>query len=263
MLGRIERKLAEVQRWVDSVYALADVPAAVALAMYRTRPVSVPRLIWVRPARLEGFAVQIDAASMSDFAIYEEVFIDGIYDLSKVSFTPDAIIDCGAYHGYFTLLAAAQFHGVPVIAFEPNTANAEILRRNVRYNGLHIDVRPSAVSSRDGSATFSGKGCGGHLGGDGPGAMTVPVTDLCRLVGELACEALLLKLDIEGEESHLLTALMPVLPKRAAIFFEWHHGAASYETTVGLLARHGFNTVRTRANRADGSSVYIDAFAQR
>ena len=38
MLTRVERKLAEIQRWVDSVDGVADWPAAIALAMFRTRP---------------------------------------------------------------------------------------------------------------------------------------------------------------------------------------------------------------------------------
>ena len=38
VLARIERKLAEVQRWVDAVESIADWPAAITLAMFRTRP---------------------------------------------------------------------------------------------------------------------------------------------------------------------------------------------------------------------------------
>ena len=263
MLARIERKFSEIQRWVDSVYGLADVPAAFALAMYRTRPASRPRPIWVRPAKLRGLSVCIDAANMSDFVIYEEAFVGGIYDLSKVSFTPDAIVDCGAYHGYFSLLAAASFPGVRVMAFEPNTANLEVMTQNVRRNGLAVDLRPSAVSSRDGSARFAGGGCGGHLSDDAREAVVVPLTNLCRVIGELSSKALLLKLDIEGEESALLPALIDVLPARCAIFFEWHQGQAAYEAIGRLLASHGFTTTTTRENRVDDRTVYIDAFAQR
>jgi len=263
VLARIERKLAEVQRWVDSVHGIADVPAAIALAKYRTRPSSRPHTIWVRPRRLAGLAIQLHTDSSSDFVIYEEVFVDGIYDLSKVAFTPDAVIDCGAYHGYFSLLAAASYPGVPIIAFEPNAANLVTLEQHVRRNAVAVDVRPSAVSSRDGSAMFAGGGCGGHLSADESGAVTVPLTNLCRVISEIRSDALLLKLDIEGEEQHLLPALIDVLPGRCAIFFEWHQGDEAYRSIVTWLATHGFTTATTRENRVDADTVYIDAFAQR
>lgn len=263
MLARIERKLAEIQRWVDSVYGLADVPAAVALAMYRTRPASTPRLIRVRPAKLRGLAIVINAGSLSDFVIYDEVFIDGVYDLGKVAFAPDAIVDCGAYHGYFSLLAAAMFPGVRVTAFEPNAANVAALKRNIAENGLAVDVRPSAVSSRDGTAMFAGGGCGGHLSDDTGDGVTVPLTNVCRVISELRSDALLLKLDVEGEEQQLLPALISALPRRCAIFFEWHHGQAGYHSIAGLLASQGFTTNITRENRVDDRTIYIDALAQR
>jgi len=263
VLARIERKLAEIQRWVDSVYGLADVPAAVALAIYRTRPASKPQLISFRPAKLRGLTLSLNAANMSDFVIYEEVFFDGIYDLSQVSFTPDAVVDCGAYHGYFSLLAAATFQGVKGVAFEPNAANLGMLTQNVRRNDLAIDVRPSAVSTRDGSAMFAGGGCGGQLSADARNAVTVPLVNLCREIGELRSRALLLKLDIEGEEQQLLPALIDAVPQRCAIFFEWHHGRDAYDRTAALLSANGFAVTVTRENRIETGAVYIDAFAQR
>jgi FkbM family methyltransferase len=274
VLARIERKFAEMQRWVNSVQSLTDWPAAMLLALFRTRPAEgqgagarVSRAlfphIWVRPRRLHGLWVRIDPAEMSQFVIYEEVFVEGVYDLDRVSFTPDAIIDCGAFEGYFSLLARAKFAAPPIVAFEPNARNLQGLMANVKRNRLAIDVRAEAVSTSDGTATFSGGGCGGHLGGAGGDAIEVKVSDLRRVIAESKSERLLLKLDIEGEEATLLPALMPVLPRRCAIFFEWHQGSDEYQTAADLLASHGFTTALTRENRVDESTVFIDAFAQR
>ena len=143
--ARLERKVAEIQRWIGSVAGAADWPAAGALAMFRTRPAAGEGIlarwsrrlmphIWVRPARLNGLAVRISPAEVSQFVIYEEVFIDGVYDLDQVAFAPDAIIDCGAFEGYFSLLAATRFPGVPIVAFEPNERNLDGLRANVSRN---------------------------------------------------------------------------------------------------------------------------------
>jgi predicted RNA methylase len=108
----------------------------------------------VRPKQLHGLSIRLDPAQLSQFVIYEEVFVEGVYDLDRVSFTPDAIVDCGSFEGYFSLLARARFAAAPIVAFEPNARNLEGLRANVARNHLDIDVRAEAVSNRDGIATF-------------------------------------------------------------------------------------------------------------
>lgn len=274
MIGRLERKLAEAQRWVDAVGSFGDTPAALALSMFRTRPAegdgpiarwsrwAVPSL-WIRPAMLNGLAVRLEPASISQLIIFEEVFIDGVYDLDRLSFPPDLVLDCGAFEGYFSMLAAARFHGTPIIAFEPNLHNLDGLRANMRRNALSIDVRPEAVSTQDGTATFAGFGCGGRLGGTEGEQITVGVVDLRRIITELAPQRLLLKLDVEGEELALLPALLPVLPRCCAIFFEWHHDRDRFDGVVASLRDNGFETHVISDIRADESSRYIDVFAQR
>jgi FkbM family methyltransferase len=273
VIARIERKLIEMQRWVDSVAGVADWPAAIALSLYRTRPAEGSGLIarlsqrmlphlWVRPALLNGLAIRMSPAQMAEFVIYEEVFMEQVYDLRRVTFTPDAIVDCGAFHGYFSLLAAARFPGVPVVAFEPNARNLDALTANVRVNHLAIDIQPAAVSTRNGTAVFSGDGCGGRLGDSGPAGVTVPLRDLRQVIADRRPERLLLKLDIEGEEATLLPALLPVLPRVCAMFFEWHHGRAAYDAAAAQLAAHGFSVSVTRDN-ALADAHYIDAFAER
>lgn len=274
MLARLERKLAEVQRWVDSVESIADWPAAMALSMFRTRPAEGSSMaarwsrrlfphIWIRPSALGGLSVRIDPSELSQFVVFEEAFMEGVYRLDRVPFTPDAIIDCGAYEGYFSLLAASRFPGVPILAFEPNARNLGGLNANLHRNHVTVDVRPSAVSTIDGTASFSGGGCGGRIGETSSESIVVPVIDLCRLIAATRSERLLLKLDIEGEEAKLLPALMPVLPMQCAIFFEWHHGRVQYERAVSLLNANGFVTTLTRENRVDDGTVYIDVFAHR
>jgi FkbM family methyltransferase len=262
VLTRAERKLAEIQKWIDSVGSIADWPAAIALAWFRTRPAHAPAQIWVRPRRLNGLSVRVDPANESHVAIYEEIFIDGLYDLGLVAFVPDAIIDCGAFEGHFSLLAHARFPLAPVITFEPNARNYQGLLANVQKNHLAIDTREAAVSTADGTAEFSGDGCGGRLGGGGAAAVTVRLRDLLSVVADLRSQRLLLKLDVEGEESTLLPALLPVVPRCCAIFFEWHHGPETLQRVTALLAEHGFTSSVTRINQVD-DAVFIDAFAQR
>ncbi len=264
MLTLLERKLAEVQRWVDSVHSIGDWPAAIALALLRTRP-SRDRFpyLWVAPRRLGGLRVRIDPSNLSHFAIYEEIFINGLYDLESVGFVPDAIVDCGAFEGYFSLLAHARFPSAPVIAFEPNPHNYQGLIANVEKNHFAMDARAEAVSTYDGVAAFSGSGCGGQLGESRGGSSLVTVADLRRLISELRCDRLLLKLDIEGEEATLLPLLLPVLPATCAVFCEWHQGLDDYRGAAALLEANGFTTTLTNQRRDADGTVFIDAFAQR
>lgn len=271
-MNRLARKVAQIRAWIRSVEAPVDWPAGFVLAMFRTRPADpgawlarwvFPHL-WIRPKLLRGLWLRMDPSRLSHFVIYEEIFMEGMYDLRRLTFEPDVIVDCGAFEGYFSLLARSQFASARIIAFEPNAENFGGLLANVRANRLTIDARRAAVSTTDGEAAFSGEGCGGRLiAGGHAGTVRVPVTDLRRVLTELAPHRLLLKLDVEGEEATLLPELLPVLPQTCAVFFEWHHGEASYAAVADRLTMHGFVTSRLRTNRVDDGTVFIDAFAQR
>jgi FkbM family methyltransferase len=270
-VGRVRHKAAELRAWTGSVASWLDWPAVALLVLFRTRPPrgqglwprTVRRLlprIWLRPRLLGGLWVSLDPTRLAPFPIYEEVFIEGVYDLDLVRFEPDAVLDCGAFEGYFSLLARARFPQPPIVAFEPDAANYAGLVSNA--SDLGIETRPAAVSTIDGHATFSGSGCGGHLGTDLSDPHQVAVSDLTRVVAELKSERLLLKLDVEGEEARLLPALLPVLPPTCGVFFEWHHQRSEYVALTEQLGAHGFTTALIRERIFDGQ-VFIDAFAQR
>jgi FkbM family methyltransferase len=273
-MTRVSRKLRQMRTWAGSVTGPAGWPAALLLGFFRTRPPSgsgpvdrglrrVFPYIWVRPRLLSGWRVRINPSRMSQFVIYEEVFMARTYDLAHVAFVPDAIVDCGAFEGYFSLLAQARFPGAPVIAFEPNAENFDGLRANIEANRLDVDARSQAVSTVDGQALFVGEGCGGHLAGAAAaGAKTVTTCDLRRVLAQLGSNRLLLKLDIEGEEQSLIPAVLGRLPQQCAIFFEWHHGGESFSQVADLLTGAGFAVERHRTMVDDGAT-FIDAFAQR
>jgi FkbM family methyltransferase len=273
-MTRVSRKLRQMRMWAESVAGPGDWPASLLLGFFRTRPPTgagpvdrglrrVFPFIWVRPQLLPGWRVRIDPSRMSQFVIYEEVFMARTYDLAHVAFVPDTIVDCGAFEGYFSLLAKARFPGATVIAFEPNAENFDGLRANIAANRLDVDARAEAVSTADGQALFVGEGCGGHLAAAAAaGAKTVTTCDLRRVLSQLASNRLLLKLDIEGEERTLIPAVLLSLPQQCAFFFEWHHGDESFRQVAGLLTDAGFAVERHRTMVDDGVT-FIDAFAQR
>jgi FkbM family methyltransferase len=248
-------------------------PAALLLAMCRTRPPlgdgvfarTVRRLfprVRLHPSTLRGLWTAIDPSQPAQFVVYDEIFIKRVYDLGLVGFEPDLIVDCGAFEGYFSLLARARFPDVPIVAFEPHPLNFEGLRLHATQRpDLRIEVRRMAVSTVDGQAPFEGGGCGGRLSGSGA-ATHVEVQDLRRVLGERDPQRLLLKMDVEGEEARLLPALLPMLPRCCALFVEWHHGRESYAALAEVLRSFGFTPSLLREHEYAGT-VYLDVFAQR
>lgn len=220
-------------------------------------------MINIKPKLLRGLNVRVNLSDIANHTIYDEFFIDIIYDLSKLTFEPDLIIDCGAYHGYFSMLALAHFPATPSIAYEPSEANQNLLRANASMNHLEISIRQQAVSVEKGHRSFQEHGCGGQLSLDGAGAR-VEVVNLPFEIAQLNPQRLLLKLDVEGEENVIFPKLLPILPPTCAIFFEWHHGEELFLEAVQMFNDHGFGVKRQRTwfPRSDGVA-FVDAVATR
>jgi FkbM family methyltransferase len=225
------------------------------------------RTLTLRPARLDGGRLIIDPWDAGHICIAEEVFLRPVaYDLALVPFTPATVLDCGAHIGAFTVLAARRFPSAAVTAFEPDPRNLEFLTRNVRLNELSaVEVVDAAVSREAGHRGFermaAGRSESGRLMPPGHGADATPVrvVSLPERIRAAAPSSLLLKLDIEGEEAHLIPALVDVLPARCAIFFETHGGEAAFEDAAALLRAHGFtvSTLRALGPYSDGFAVRV------
>jgi|KBSMisStandDraft_5_1062788.scaffolds.fasta_scaffold60838_3 FkbM family methyltransferase len=271
-MNRLIRKLRHTRSWVHSS-GITDLPTAILLSACRTRQpfAANPRLsrfqgmiprLRLHPRSLQGFSIDIDPSDVAELMIYEECFVDGIYDFSVVTFEPDVVIDCGGFEGYFTLLAGARFPSAALLAFEPHPENYKLMCRNFERNGIKVDARREAVSNRNGEMSFLGAGFSGRLATaevDDDTSMRVPVVNLCKIIDELAPARLLLKLDVEGEEKHLIPELVHVLPPTSALFFESHDGDEAFDALAVRLQEAGFavSRKRTRADR------FIDAFAAR
>lgn len=132
----------------------------------------------------------------------------------------DVFVDVGANVGYFTLLASDVVTDAGhVVSFEPMPPTVAKLRRNVEANRrTNVTVLPVVASDCDGEVElFSGPAT--NLGKSG----TVPVRDgasagLVRRV--VASDAIprdlwsrirAIKVDVEGDELHVLRGLRPVL----------------------------------------------------
>lgn len=221
--------------------------------------------VWLRPRRLNGLRLLIDPTDWSQTVIFDEVFLKGSYDLAKVPFRPDVIIDCGAHIGLFSLLARSTFPGATLIAYEPNPANAVFVRAQIEKNKAGFRFHEAAVSTESGEMDFIVfNSHGGRLSeagktttGDIP-MYRVRVVDFCTALQDIRPASLLLKMDVEGEERNLLPAIVPLLPRQTALFFETHAGAEGWKEAEALLAAAGFSVQQINAR-----GLFCDGFASR
>ena len=160
------------------------------------------------------------------------------------------VLDVGAHIGEFTLLAAAR--GATVHAFEPDPANAALLRSNVATNDLQwrVTVHECALSDRDGEMRFlahhnpslSALWTEQHAAGS---ATTVAV-QAARLDTIDVPRADIIKIDTEGAELAVLRGAARLLATCSPIIvFEFSPVQyARFDTTPGQvldeLARHGY-----------------------
>ena len=274
VLTRLSRKARQVYSWLRSTRSVTDFPAALIVAICRTRPPigqgviarcfrkTIPELC-IHPRALQGFSLPISPDNISEIMIYEEVFVKGTYNLSILPFRPTAVVDCGGFEGYFTLLARIHFPDANLVAFEPNPANFRAMCSNFARNRVKVCARSQAVSNYSGNTRFSGAGFGGRLcrDKDAAGSVQVEVAHLREVILALSPQSLLLKLDVEGEEDKILPDIIEALPRTCALFFEWHHGLAALRKIEMLLKDAGFIVTKCRIHGDE--KMFVDAFALR
>jgi FkbM family methyltransferase len=237
----------------------------------------VPELV-VRPAALGGLKVALNPVDRGHTWTFDEFFFDKNYDLGLIPFIPDQIFDCGGHIGMFSLLARSRYPLAQLMIFEPNPNNMEWIRRQVQLNALNIEAVQAAVSVREGEALFQDRfSSTGHLFdepttsvsegqewksqklGTPMGRYAVRVIDLAALLSQRRPERLLLKLDVEGEETHIIPTLFDVFPRETAVFFETHHGQVGWDWVSRQFREHGFVVERRRSI----DDYFIDGFALR
>ena len=219
----------------------------------------IPRL-WLKPEALNGLRVLINPTDWSQTVIFEEVFLRSGYDLTKVTFTPSLILDCGAHIGIFSLLARSTYPDARIAVYEPNPENVEMIRRQMAGNNVDIELVDSAVSTETRTLLFASHNS--HSGtllrnGPQPGAYTVRAINFPDAFKQMQANSLLLKMDIEGEETNILPILIPLLPRQSALFFETHGGEAGWEYIKELLVSHSFcvEQINDRGQFLDGFAI--------
>jgi FkbM family methyltransferase len=168
---------------------------------------------------------------------YEPALAARMSELIKPGMT---CYDCGANAGYFTLLMA-RLSGPSglVFAFEPLPKNADVLRRNIKANGLqNVTVIEAALANRDGRSTFSTSSnfSMGRL--DAGGEIEVETARIDSLGLPLPN---VMKVDVEGAEALLIDgAESAILASRPIIFLALHLSLEDSRALADRLTRIGY-----------------------
>jgi FkbM family methyltransferase len=135
----------------------------------------------------------------------------------------DVFLDVGANIGWYTVYAAKAVGATgKVIAFEPEPSNLDMLRRNVRANGLkNVVVEGRALSNAAGSfKLFLERGNLGkhslvleHGGKHYVNVETIPLDDYWKGQGDIK----LVKIDTEGAEGLILDGMRETLKNQKGL----------------------------------------------
>lgn len=202
---------------------------------------------------LDGLTVEIDTA---DSIIGPHLVKDGIWEPFEVSLFEDSItpgmvvVDIGANLGYYTLRAARAVGSQGrVIAFEPDTRNLVLLKRNIAANGFEdrVTVVSAAVSDKSGSIQLF---CDDHNFGahsttranaNSTAAINVAAVTLDEALSDLDIDRVdVLKFDAQGAEGAIFAGATRVLssrPLRAFVeFWPWGLRNAGTDPAVFLTS---------------------------
>jgi FkbM family methyltransferase len=165
---------------------------------------------------------------------------------------PGILIDLGANIGLTSIWFHTTYGFHRIIAIEPDSANAELIRENFALNNIAAEVIEAAVGPRDGSACFvrhmssnQGHVVNGNIAGRSDSVEVLMVsmdTILARLPKDEDVD--LLKIDIEGGEAALfLDGSCEWLKRVKAIIAEFHPGVVDYDAIVRAIESHGFDYI--------------------
>lgn len=218
-------------------------------------------VVFPRPDTARGEAVRVELDVPAQIDVFEELFIEGIYDLNAVGFAPELVVDCGAFCGYFSAMAAGFFPAARLCCFEANPDNLPALRAQVEQLRVRVEINEAAVYIRDGFVTFSGTGMGGSISrwADSTDPFQVPCVDFAKWLSARSPASLVWKLDVEGAELEVLPATLDFLPRPTICFLETHLDDPTCERLLAPYRGAGFSVSEIRRRPSGvGDYSYIE-----
>ena len=171
----------------------------------------------------------------------------------------DVFFDIGANVGFFSLLGSRLVGPTGrVVSFEPLPRNLELLRRHLNLNQTaNLTVIPAAV------ADVEGVGCLSEAPSASQGALSergisVALVSLDTLwaAGNVPTPSVL-KIDVEGAESRVLTGARDLLSRSRPLVLLSTHGREQHEACWQILVELDYDLRLRRDGRHDGQYELI------
>lgn len=191
------------------------------------------------PAPIGHLRLHLRSNNGADAFVHSEVFEHQYYRL-PLRFAPATILDLGANIGLSTIYFARHYPESRLACVEPVPENVRLLIRNLKDNAVNAEVIAAAIDSKDGVVAMerSATDYGHKIAAATPSAVwfdvaSVSIPSILRRLGWARVG--LLKIDVEGHESVLLSQACEWLADVDALCVEYHHHFA--EAELGRLAR--------------------------
>jgi len=187
------------------------------------------------------------------------------------------IIDVGAHHGQFSLLARDLYPGAHIVCVEPLPAAVDRLRE-VHAGDERVTIVPFAAAGADGRRNLhvSRKTDSSSLlpilkpyvdafpGTEEEGTIEVDVRPLDLLLSQELGRAALLKIDVQGGELEVLRGAAGLLSRVEAAFVEcsfveFYAGQALADEVIGAFLLHGLRLDGVYSVVRDGSGRCLQA----
>lgn len=148
--------------------------------------------------------------SPSDWLVIREIWCENVYEVFDGDLgDTHVVVDLGANIGAFSVYAGSLHDEALVIAVEPEPHNLELLKENIKQNGMEkkIKVEPVCITDVDGDETYITDEHGGSNQFDWQDKPYTRVKTL-TLAGLLKKHKLeyvdVLKIDVEGAETDII-----------------------------------------------------------
>jgi FkbM family methyltransferase len=222
-------------------------------------------LTWQLPS---GLHARVE--SLSDWAVYNEIFVDRAYDdVIELAVTtapadrPLVVVDLGAHVGYFSLRVAERVRQlvnarVTIAMLEAHPETFDTLA--ARWKRQPLDSRTAVrlvrglAGARSGVARFTTEAftAASHIGDDGGRGTEVPFVDL-DTVAPATGPIDLLKCDVEGAEGQVITEYPTLLSRVRHAAFEFHPQRVDVDSLLNQLAAAGLRQTRVLTATPEGS----------
>jgi FkbM family methyltransferase len=154
--------------------------------------------------------------------------------LQNVHIAGQVVLDVGAHHGHYSMLFAnADSPAARIHAVEPLASNNVIIKVNAALNQVKIDVHQGAISTSMGTSLLvprSNARLHPKLG------ISTPTFTLANI----AADASIVKLDIEGEEFNILPEQIDTMSNVHTWIIEFHPRYGNSSDVAMEFLKRGF-----------------------